>query len=86
MVQNGGFLAGSAPKRPHHPTATDLVGMKDPDNKPRLTQNGGHRLLAERQGFPLAMCEINSPLRFHTVLTPLVKVDRDVSERVRKER
>ncbi len=34
MVQNGGFVAGSAPKRPHHPTATDLVGMKDPDNKP----------------------------------------------------
>lgn len=47
QLQNGAFLAGSAPKRPHHPTATDLVGMKDPDNKPQLTQNGGHELSAE---------------------------------------
>lgn len=45
-LQNGGFLASNTPKRPHHPTATDLVGMKDPYNKPRLTQNGGHQLLA----------------------------------------
>lgn len=37
-------------------------------------------------GFPLAMCEINSPPRFHAVLTPLVKVERDESEGVRKER
>ena len=50
QAQNGGSLAGSAPKRPHHPTATDLIGMKDPDSKLRLTQNGGHRLLAERCG------------------------------------
>lgn len=32
-------------KGPHHPTATGSVGMKDLDNKPRLTQNGGHQLL-----------------------------------------
>lgn len=50
QVQNGGLLAGGASKRPHHPTTTDLVGMKDPDNKPRLTQNGGHRLLARAVG------------------------------------
>lgn len=87
QAQNAGFPAGGAPQGPHLPTATDPVGMKDPDNKPRLTQNGGRRLLADRSwGFPLAMCEINSPLRFHAVLlTPRVKEEKGASEGVRKE-
>lgn len=36
-------------------------------------------------GFPRATCEINSPLRFHSVLTPPVRVETDRNEGVRKE-
>lgn len=74
QAQDGGFLAGTTPKRPHHPPATDLVGMKDPDNKPQLTQNGGHWHLAERAGFPLAMCEIDIADWFLAKLTDSSKI------------
>lgn len=44
---NAGGLAGNGPKRPHYPSATDLVGMKFPGDLPRLTQNERHWLLSE---------------------------------------
>lgn len=40
-------MAGAAPKRPRHHIVNDSVEMENPDDKPRLMQNGGLWLLAE---------------------------------------